>query len=283
MNGSLTSEVPSWGGVALSLLLVVIAVGVVLRQRLGLTRDVLLAAARAAGQLIAVGAALGWLFRHAGAAGSLAWVTGMVLIGGRVAARRGKGVPRARVAATLGLATGTAVTLGLLVGTGVVDHQPRVVVPVAGMVVSVALTGCGLVLVRLRDEVERSRPLVEARLALGLSAEDAFNPHLRSALRTALIPGIDSTRVVGLISLPGAMTGLILAGVDPLVAIRYQVVVMYLGLGAPAVAATITALLVRRALFDDGLRLRRLTPEPPRRTRSLRPAAPAADRTPVRT
>ncbi len=79
------------------------------------------------------------------------------------------------------------------------------------------------------------------------------------------------------------MTGLILAGVDPLVAIRYQVVVMYLGLGAPAVAATITAMLVRRALFDDGLRLRRLTPESPRRRRSPRPAAPAPDRTPVRT
>jgi len=250
------AQIPSWTGVALSLLLVAVAVVLVVRLRLGLTRDVLTAAARAAIQLAAVGAVLGYLFDHAGAVGSVAWVTGMVLIGGRVAGRRGRGLPRARLAATAGLAVGTAATLGLLVGAGIVHHQPRVVIPVAGMVVSAALTACGLTLVRLRDEVERSRPLVEARLALGLSAEEAFAPHLRSALRNALIPGIDSTRIVGLITLPGAMTGLILAGVPPLTAIRYQVVVMYLGLGGPAMTAVVTAYVVRRALFDQALRLR---------------------------
>lgn len=268
-------EVPSWAGVALSLLLVVVALVVVVWQRLGLARDVLRAAARAAVQLAAVGAVLGYLFAHTGALGSLGWVTGMVVIGGRVAGRRGSGLPRATLAATTGLAVGTAATLGLLVGAGIVHGEPRVVVPVAGMVVSASLTACGLVLVRLRDEVERSRPLVEARLALGLGADESFAPHLRNALRTALIPGIDSTRVVGLITLPGAMTGLILAGVPPLTAIRYQVVVMYLGLGAPAMTAVVAALVVRRSLFDEGLRLRQLTVPARRHPRQRRPA-PAA-------
>jgi len=260
----MTAQVPSWFGVALSLLLVAIAVAVVVRLRLGLAREVLVAAARAAAQLVAVGAALGWLFGHAGLAGSTGWVAGMVLIGGRVAGRRGRGLPRPRRAASAGLAVGTAATLGLLVGAGVVSSAPRVVVPVGGMVVSAALTACGLTLARLRDEVETGRAQVEARLALGLSGEDAIGPQLRRALRSALLPGIDSTRVVGLISLPGAMTGLILAGVPPLTAIRYQVVVMYLGLGGPALTSMVTALLVRRDLFDAGLRLRELTPLPSR-------------------
>jgi len=275
MSMSAAVEVPSWAGVALSLLLVVVALAVVVWQRLGLARDVLTAAARAAVQLAAVGAVLGYLFAHTGALGSLGWVTGMVVIGGRVAGRRGSGLPRATLAATTGLAVGTAATLGLLVGAGIVHGEPRVVVPVAGMVVSASLTACGLVLVRLRDEVERSRPLVEARLALGLGADESFAPHLRNALRTALIPGIDSTRVVGLITLPGAMTGLILAGVPPLTAIRYQVVVMYLGLGAPAMTAVVAALVVRRSLFDEGLRLRQLTVPARRHPRQRRPA-PAA-------
>jgi putative ABC transport system permease protein len=77
-------------------------------------------------------------------------------------------------------------------------------------------------------------------------------------LRTALIPAIDSTKVVGLISLPGAMTGLILAGVDPLTAIRYQIVVMYMLLAAAALAALTGARLAERALFDDAHRLRPL-------------------------
>jgi putative ABC transport system permease protein len=87
-------------------------------------------------------------------------------------------------------------------------------------------------------------------------------PHQRSVLRTALLPAIDSTKVAGLISLPGAMTGLILAGVDPLTAIRYQIVVMYMLLAATAIAALATARLAEHALFDHAHRLAPLTPPP---------------------
>jgi putative ABC transport system permease protein len=97
---------------------------------------------------------------------------------------------------------------------------------------------------------------VEARLALGLASRDAFAPHLRTALRTALIPAVDSTKVVGLISLPGATVGLLLAGVNPLTAIRYQVVVMYMLLGAAAVAGVVAGRLGLRSMFDDAHRLR---------------------------
>ena len=89
---------------------------------------------------------------------------------------------------------------------------------------------------------------------MGLSAREAFVPHQRLALRTALLPAIDSTKVVGLISLPGAMTGLILAGVDPLIAIRYQIVVMYMLLAATALAALITTRLAEHSLFDHAQR-----------------------------
>jgi putative ABC transport system permease protein len=123
------------------------------------------------------------------------------------------------------------------------------------MIVSGAMLAAGLTLRRLREDAEQARPTIEARLCLGLSAHEAFLPHQRSALRTALLPAIDSTKVVGLISLPGAMTGLILAGVDPLTAIRYQIVVMYMLLAATALAALATARLAEHALFDDAHRL----------------------------
>ena len=70
-----------------------------------------------------------------------------------------------------------------------------------------------------------------------------------------MIPAIDSTKVVGLISLPGAMTGLILAGISPLTAIRYQIVVMYMQLAATAMAALIAVRLAEKSLFDDAQRL----------------------------
>ena len=77
-------------------------------------------------------------------------------------------------------------------------------------------------------------------------------------MRTALVPTVDQTRVVGLISLPGTMTGLIIAGVDPLEAIRYQIIVMYMLLAAWAVSALVTARTAERWMFDDAERLVRV-------------------------
>jgi putative ABC transport system permease protein len=252
-------SVPSWPAVAASFVLVVACVAVVARERLGLGREVAVAAIRAAVQLVAVGALLQWLFRHAGLAGSLGWVAAMVLVAGGVSARRGRGLPRARTVSTVAIAVAVTVTLGLLVAAQVITTHPRVLVPIGGMVVSGALQATSLTLLRVRDAVSESRAQVEARLVLGQSGADAFAPHLRAALRTALVPTIDTTKVVGLISLPGAMTGLIIAGVAPLEAIRYQIVVMYMLLGAWAVAALVAGRLVERVLFDDAHRLRPLT------------------------
>ena len=137
--------------------------------------------------------------------------------------------------------------------------MPSVVVPVGGMVVSGAMTATNLTMRRLADIAEQQRPDIEARLALGLTADEAMAPHLQRAVSTALLPAIDSTKVVGLIALPGAMTGLILAGVEPIDAIRYQIVVMYMLLAAAAVSAIVAARLTRRALFDDADRLYRVT------------------------
>jgi putative ABC transport system permease protein len=248
--------VPSWYGVAASVALVGIAFFVVMRERLGLGREVLIASVRAAVQLVAVGALLLVLFKHTGLPGALAWVTAMVLLAGRVAGGRAKGLPHATRVATIGVAVGAAATLGLLLVARVIDTSGRVVVPVGGMVVTGAMQGASLTLQRMRDEATSGRRAVEARLALGLDGGTAFAPHLRTALRNALIPAIDGTKVVGLISLPGATVGLLLAGVNPLTAIRYQVVVMYMLLGGAAVAAVVAGRLAVRSLFDEAHRLR---------------------------
>ena len=250
---------PSWWGVALTLVLVAVAAFVIARERLGLERDLLIAVVRAGVQLIAVGAVLRVLFEQTGLPGSLFWVTGMVVLGGRTAGRRARGLPHPIAIATAGLAAATAATLGLLLVARVIATEPRVVVPLGGMIVSAAMAGTTLVLARILDEVNSSRALIEARLALGLPGREAFRPQLRLALRSALTPTIDQTKIVGLIVLPGAMTGLIIAGVDPLQAIRYQIVVMYMGLGAAAIGALVSARLMTRELFDDAHRLRRMT------------------------
>jgi putative ABC transport system permease protein len=252
------TDIPSWGGAAASALLVGLTVAVAARGRLGLTRDIVTAAVRAAVQLVAVGAILLVLFRDAGIAGALAWVVMMIGVAAFVAGRRGRLIPHARLIAATGVGLGTVVTLGSLLLLHVVPARPEVIVPVGGMIVSSAMQASALTMVRLAEYATQARDQIETRLLLGFTGAEAFAAHRRGAARTALLPAIDSTKVVGLISLPGAMTGLILAGVDPLTAIRYQIVVMYMLLAATVLAALATADLTERTLFDQAERLRPL-------------------------
>jgi putative ABC transport system permease protein len=255
---STTANIPSWLGVAASATLVLIAIAISWRERLGLGREVGIAAVRAFVQLAAVGALLLIVFDKGGLPAAFGWLAIMVGIAGTVAGRRASGIPQARHHAWWGIATAVVATMGVLLLLGVIDTTPRVVIPVGGMVVSTAMVTSGLALQRTVDVVTDQRPLIEARLALGLSPRDAFLQPYRTAVRTALVPAVDTTKVVGLISLPGAMTGLILAGVDPWDAIRYQIVVRYMLLGAAFMSAVLSARLAQRALFDDAERLVRI-------------------------
>ncbi|WP_344670080.1 ABC transporter permease [Catenulispora yoronensis] len=248
--------VPAWTGVALSVSLVLVAVVIAWRQHLGLAREIVIASVRAGVQLLAVGAVLLFLFEHAGLPGGFAWLGVMVVIAGQVAGRRGAGLHRARWVATAAIGGAAAVTLGVLLLFGVVQSEPRVVVPVGGMVVSGSMQAAGVTLARMVAEARQQRPVIEARLALGLSGAEAFAAHRRELLRTSLMPTLDATKVVGLISLPGAMTGLILAGVSPEVAIRYQIVVMYMLVAAAVMAALGAAELGQRMLFTPAHQLR---------------------------
>lgn len=240
----------TWWQVAAAVPLVGVAVAAAAYQRLGLTRDLVVAVVRAAVQLAAVGAVLLLLFAHAATAGTIGWIAVMLVVAGQVAGRRGRAVPRARVLATVAITAGSLPVLVALLVFGVLAVRAEVMTPISGMVVATAMQATGVTLLRVGEDVGHHRSAIETRLALGMPATTAFAPHRRSAVRTALLPAIDSTKVVGLVSLPGAMTGLIIAGVDPLTAIRYQIVVMYMLLAAATLATTLSTALAHRALFD---------------------------------
>jgi putative ABC transport system permease protein len=123
------------------------------------------------------------------------------------------------------------------------------------MMIGNSMTACVLVGRRIVGELSDKREEVEARLALGLSWQDASRPHVRSALRTALVPQIESTKAVGLVFLPGAMTGLVLAGVDAVDAVTVQLAIMYLILGSVATSVTVMGLGLTRRVFTPDHRL----------------------------
>jgi putative ABC transport system permease protein len=249
------ASIPSWLGVLASTTLVFVAIAVSWRDRLGLTRELTIAAVRAFAQLIAVGALLLVVFERGGMLAAFGWLAVMVVIAGFVAGRRAAALPQSVRHSMSAIAVAVAATVGVLLALQVIAAEPQVVIPVGGMVVSAAMASSALALRRVQDAAVDHRLAVEARLSLGLTATEAFTAEHRNAVRTALIPAIDTTKVVGLISLPGAMTGLILAGVDPLDAIRYQIVVMYMLLAAGSLSALLSVRFAQRSLFDDADRL----------------------------
>ena len=243
-------------GIAASLVLVAVAVGLSWRWGLGLERSLVWASARALVQLLIVGWALALVIDPGRPLFlSWLWVAAMVIFAADVARRRAPEVPGIAVLALAAFAATGAVALGVLFGLGILPLEGRTLVPMAGLAIGNAMNATVLASRRIVEELRDKRLEVEARLALGQRSQVAARPYVRTALRTALVPQIETTKAVGIIFLPGAMTGLILAGVNPVNAVMVQVVVMYLVLGSAATATTVVATGLVRRLFTPDHRL----------------------------
>ncbi len=247
---------PSLLGLAAAGVLIGVAVGLSLVQHLGMSRSILWAVARALVQLAAVGVVLGFLLADGTPiAWSWAWVVLMIVFAAWTTTRRAGEVPGIFTLSLAAFTASCAVSLAVLFGLGVFELSARTLVPLAGMVVGNSLAATVLVGRRLVEGLDERRDEVEARLALGLTSDAAADPMVRDSLRTALIPQVETTKAVGIVFLPGAMVGLILAGVDPTVAVKVQLAVMYLILGSVATTTAVVAIGVRRRVFSADHRL----------------------------
>lgn len=245
-----------FAGLAASGVLVAATVAISAWQRLGLERSVVWAAARAAVQLLLVGAALQLILDPDASLGwSWVWVVVMIGFAAWTTRRRAPEVPGGWWLSAVAYTAATAVALGVLFGLGVFPLTAQTLVPLAGMIVGNSLTATVLVGRRIIAELRDKRDEVEARLALAQPAPVAARPYLRAAVRDALVPQIEATKAVGIVFLPGAMVGLLLAGVDPLDAVKVQAAVMYLVLGSVATTTTVVAIGLTRRLFTSDHRL----------------------------
>ncbi len=252
-----------WSGLAASLVLVAVAVGLSGWQRLHLSRSVLWACARAAAQLFVVGWALKLVLDpDAPVVWAWLWVAVMVVFSGVTIRNRAREVPGIWALGTVAMLVVVVVSLAVILGFGMFPVEGRTIVPLAGMMIGNSMTASVLVGRRIVGELRDKRDEVEARLALGHAWPDAARPYVRSALRTALVPQIESTKAVGLVFLPGAMTGLVLAGVDAADAVSIQLAIMYLILGSVATSITVIGLGLTRRLFTPDHRLRRVVRSP---------------------
>jgi putative ABC transport system permease protein len=247
---------------AMAAALVLFDAGLSLALRLRLHRQVLVAAGRMVVQLVIVGYLLRLIFALKNPLATLA----IVLVMAGVAAREIAARPERRFRGLSGLgisagavAVATVATAGLALATAIRPHpwyDPRYAVALVGIILGSVLNAGSLALDSLLGGVGRERNAIEAQLALGSTFRAAVAPLLREAVRRGLLPVINQMSAAGVITLPGIMTGQILAGLDPLEAVKYQILLMFLLAGASGLSALAIAYAAMRRLTDDRQRLR---------------------------
>jgi len=242
----------SYGGLAVAGGFVLFAGLVSFALRLGVESRLWIASVRTVVQLGLLGLVLKWVFEQREWYLVTAVLASMVINAGVAAVRRTErrfaGIwSSGIIAVTVSSVLTAAVVLTLVVKIRP-WYEPRYAIPILGMVLGNTLTGLSLCLDRVMADLDEKRDQIECWLALGATRWEACRPVIGDAIRTGMIPIINSMSVVGIVSLPGMMTGQILAGASPQEAVRYQIVVMFMIAGATSMGALLAGLLAFRRL-----------------------------------
>ena len=220
-------------------------------QKLRLEKETLISVIRAVIQLFAVGYVLQFIFRLRNPAVTTLIVLFMIFNAAFNAAKRGKGIKNGILISFLSILVGAGATLSVLVLSGAVRYEANQIIPISGMIISNAMVAIGLCYRQLTGDFKSRRNEVEIKLSLGADLLPASMDILRDSIRTGMVPTIDSTKTLGIVSLPGMMTGLILAGISPLMAIRYQIMVTFMLLSTTAISSFMACFLSYRTFFNE--------------------------------
>ncbi|HHI92048.1 MAG TPA: iron export ABC transporter permease subunit FetB [Gammaproteobacteria bacterium] len=232
------------------------------RMQLGLSGQLLIAGMRTVVQLLLIGLVLKALFANV----DLLWVAGISLVMLLAAGREVMARQQRRFTGWWGFGMGTgamfissfAITVLALTTMVATDpwYDPQYAVPLLGMLLGNTMSGIALALDRLTSTAWQQRAVIEQRLMLGATRLQAIAEIRRDAMRSGMMPIINAMAAAGLVSLPGMMTGQILAGSPPLEAVKYQILIMFLISAGTGFGVTAALWLGSKRLFDERHRLR---------------------------
>ncbi|SMG23927.1 ABC transporter permease [Paraburkholderia susongensis] len=240
--------------VAIAALLIVVNGAVSVALKLDLERKLAWAAVRTVVQLLAIGYVLGWVFQYGRWYVVLPLMIVMTLIAGFAGAQRGShgyAGQRADSVLSIWVSSWLVAAVGLFVVIRIHPwYEPQYAIPILGMILGNTLTGVSLGIERMTEELTARRDRVEMALALGATRWEAAQAPARQAVRAGMMPTLNQMAVVGVVSLPGMMTGQVLAGQSPLQAVRYQIVIMFLIAASSALGTVGAVLLTYQRLFS---------------------------------
>ena len=236
---------------ALALMLVVVAILISHKEKLALEKDILWSVGRAIIQLIIVGYVLKYIFSVDDASLTLLMVLFICFNAAWNAQKRSKYITKAFISSFIAITVGAGITLAVLILSGSIEFIPMQVIPIAGMIAGNAMVAVGLCYNNLGQRFISEQQQIQEKLSLAAPPKQASAILIRDSIRAALIPTVDSAKTVGLVSLPGMMSGLIFAGIDPVKAIKYQIMVTFMLLSTASLSTIIACYLTYRKFYNS--------------------------------
>lgn len=242
---------------AQALITALLALGVMIiasRAKIHLEREIVIALLRGLVQVVAAGVVLLFIFNRSELTGFII-LAGMMVLATKTSQKRAKKLPGAFTVSLLGITLGAGTVILTMTLIGVIDTNLTSLIPLGSMIIANSMNSVSLGLDRLQGEIRSHIGHIETALSLGADPRTAIAPYARSAVKASLIPRIDSLSSLGIIWIPGVMTGMLLAGSAPVHAALYQFVVMAMILSVAGLSSLISTILTVRYIFGPAEQL----------------------------
>lgn len=238
---------------SLSLTLLFVFIPLVLSKalKLGLERDTIIATIRSVIQLLAVGYLLNFIFNSESTLYMLLMITLMIFAATMNARKKGKNIPGITWKIALTLLSVEIVIMSVLLGLQIMPATPNFIIPISGMMIGNSMVLSILFLNRFKAEIEANEDMIELILSLGGTPKQAVHKQLMDAIKASMIPTIESQKTIGLVQLPGIMSGQIIGGANPIEAVQFQILIIFALLTCATLSSVILGFLIYPTLFNE--------------------------------
>lgn len=239
--------------ITLSLTLIFVLIPLVLSKtlNLGLEKDTIFATIRSIIQLFAVGYVLKFVFDSDSFIYIFLMIALMIVVATLNARKKGKAIKGITWKIAITLIIIEIVTQSVLLGLKIVPPTAQYIIPISGMLIGNSMVLSILFLNRFTSEIEGNKHSIELVLSLGGTPKQAIHTQLKSAIRASMIPTIESQKTIGLVQLPGMMSGQIIGGADPVIAVQFQILVIFALLTTAALSSILIGFLSYPTLFNE--------------------------------
>lgn len=237
----------------LSLTLLFVFIPLILSKtlKLGLERDTIIATIRSVIQLLAVGYLLNFIFNSESTLYMLLMIILMIFAATMNARKKGKNIPGITWKLALTLLSVEIVIMSVLLGLQIMPATPNFIIPISGMMIGNSMVLSILFLNRFKAEIEANEEMIELILSLGGTPKQAVHKQLMDAIKASMIPTIEAQKTIGLVQLPGIMSGQIIGGANPIEAVQFQILIIFALLTCATLSSIILGFLVYPTLFNE--------------------------------